>query len=739
MANYSLVVIAFLIMYTQNEEQWKETDDLGSCEYRRRITHEDICNCYSSLRSSSQDWRKSTDHCAGYNDYATLYPSNLWFQNDLRGRSRQRCCHSSNNYCKFCNCYCRNQQRYRKSRSEAIHNRRKRWNAFDSMHHSGQFVKSSENLRTIPMTYAPTLPNFQANNTINSRNTTMITNDNSVPITTTTTTTTAATTTTTTATTTTTTATPYYGPFLARKIRITPALIEKSRSFHEYYSSERKYFNEIQNDQCDIVKNLSNVTTTTNNKPMISDNIITKHVCNEFDEIPLYVSKNSNIDNEMKSTNLSPLISIDKFEQISGRNTIMEKNYNENGRATLMEGLALLKHRMKEHEKRLILSHQNNEMKLYSKKNSEIRDYLHEKMQQFAIKKIANYSYKKTFKKYEQMENFSQKLVSTDKYKKHTDMMKSISKNVENTSSNAIIDNSANNNDNNDSNQSKFITEIRQVREKLRKISDNFPPIIDNRNGTKNTTSTNAESKIGAKELSSNSHEIFSTYSTQQSIAEKHNGIVENFKPSKLAPTFHITGKTESKPQNTMIPAKPTATAIITSTFDDSSKCKSSPIYNGGKYETITAEVYIRNPMNLKPTIINISTIDEKMKKPYWMVLNTYESPPGTIDRNNILRKKFDKTTVQVGSDPLLLSDEKVEEMDCKLKTTNSSEIGCNIISNITNPEMKQELSERNNAKTLISFDSKLQPENNHIVKTETDTTIKSRIITKCKCFGFTI
>ncbi|VDM10556.1 unnamed protein product [Wuchereria bancrofti] len=585
------------------------------------------------------------------------------------------------------------------------------------------------------MTYAPTLPNFQANNTINSRNTTMITNDNSVPITTTTTTTTATTTTTTT----TTTATPYYGPFLARKIRITPALIEKSRSFHEYYSSERKYFSEIQNDQCDIVKNLSNVTTTTNNKPMISDNIITKHVCNEFDEIPLYVSKNSNIDNEMKSTNLSPLISIDKFEQISGRNTIMEKNYNENGRATLMEGLALLKHRMKEHEKRLILSHQNNEMKLYSKKNSEIRDYLHEKMQQFAIKKIANYSYKKTFKKYEQMENFSQKLVSTDKYKKHTDMMKSISKNVENTSSNAIIDNSANNNDNNDSNQSKFITEIRQVREKLRKISDNFPPIIDNRNGTKNTTSTNAESKIGAKELSSNSHEIFSTYSTQQSIAEKHNGIVENFKPSKLAPTFHITGKTESKPQNTMIPAKPTATAIITSTFDDSSKCKSSPIYNGGKYETITAEVYIRNPMNLKPTIINISTIDEKMKKPYWMVLNTYESPPGTIDRNNILRKKFDKTTVQVGSDPLLLSDEKVEEMDCKLKTTNSSEIGCNIISNITNPEMKQELSERNNAKTLISFDSKLQPENNHIVKTETDTTIKSRIITKCKCFGFTI
>ncbi|EJW75796.1 hypothetical protein WUBG_13294 [Wuchereria bancrofti] len=132
-------------MYTQNEEQWKETDDLGSCEYRRRITHEDICNCYSSLRSSSQDWRKSTDHCAGYNDYATLYPSNLWFQNDLRGRSRQRCCHSSNNYCKFCNCYCRNQQRYRNSRSEAIHNRRKRWNAFDSMHHSGQFVKSSEN------------------------------------------------------------------------------------------------------------------------------------------------------------------------------------------------------------------------------------------------------------------------------------------------------------------------------------------------------------------------------------------------------------------------------------------------------------------------------------------------------------------------------------------------------------------------------------------------------------------
>ncbi|VDO12937.1 unnamed protein product, partial [Brugia timori] len=482
-------------MYTQNEEQWKETDDLGCSEYRRRVTHEDICNCDTSLRSStSQDWRKSTDYCAGYNDYATIHPSNLWFQNDLRGRSRQRYCQNSNNCCNFCDCYCRNQQRYRKSRSEAIHNRRKRWNASDSMHqHSGQFMKSSENLRTIPiipMRYTPTLStkkssNFQANNTINL-------DDNSIPITMTTT----MTTTTTTMTTTTTTA-PYYGPFLARKIRITPALIEKTRSFHECYSSERKYFNEIKtNDQCDnVIKHLSDVTTT-NNKSAISDaspNIITKHICSEFDEIPLYATKNSNINNEMNSlsaTNLSPLISIDKFEQITGRNTIMDENNYANGREALMEGLALLKYRMKEHEKRLTLSHQNNEMKLYSKKNSEIREYLHEKMQQFAIKKIANYWYKKTFKKNEQMEKFSQKLhplVSIDKQKIHTDIMKIKSKNVENTTSNAIIDNSTTDNDNNDdSNQPEFITEIRQVREKLRKISDNSTLIVDNKNGTKN-------------------------------------------------------------------------------------------------------------------------------------------------------------------------------------------------------------------------------------------------------------
>ncbi|VDO18122.1 unnamed protein product, partial [Brugia timori] len=247
-------------------------------------------------------------------------------------------------------------------------------------------------------------------------------------------------------------------------------------------------------------------------------------------------------------------------------------------------------------------------------------------------------------------------------------------------------------------------------------------------------------SKIGAKELSPNSHEIFSsTYSAQQSIADNRSGIDKNFKLSKLAPTFHITGKTESKPHNTALPTAPTATAIITSTFDDddSSKCKLSSMYNGRKYETITAEVYIRNPMNLKPTIINISTSDEKMKKPYWMVLNTYESPPGTIDRNNILRKTFDKATVQVGSNPLQMSDEKVEKMDCKLETISTSEIGCSINSNINNiPEMKQKLSERNNAKISISFDSKLESKSDHIIKTEIDTTIQSQIVTKCKYFS---
>ncbi|VDO76528.1 unnamed protein product, partial [Onchocerca flexuosa] len=130
-------------MFTQNEEEWRETNELGSSEYRRRMTHEDICHCDDerqfALQSASHDWQKSTDYCGGFSDYMTLYPVKLWIRNDLKRRNQQRRCHSLRR------CY-RSSQRYRDyNYSEAIENCQKH---LDSTDHTGQFVEGSENLRT---------------------------------------------------------------------------------------------------------------------------------------------------------------------------------------------------------------------------------------------------------------------------------------------------------------------------------------------------------------------------------------------------------------------------------------------------------------------------------------------------------------------------------------------------------------------------------------------------------------
>ncbi|VBB32258.1 unnamed protein product, partial [Acanthocheilonema viteae] len=693
-------------MFTQSEEQWKETDDLRSNEYRRRITHEDICNCYRSQRfrsrSSSENWRRSTDYCGGFNDYVTLYPSHLWFRNDLRGRNRQRCRHSLNGFCN-CRCCCaRNEQRHRESHSETVHNCRKHWAAWNSTNHTDQFMENPRTIRIIPMTFVSTSttkdpPNFQTSIVTDAKNAATDTDDSLKA-----------------------TNAPYYGPFLARKLKITPATIsipsKRCRSVHECYLSERKCMREIQNDKPKIVKHLTFVNETmhekSNDSKITTDaysDTIPKHTCSEFDE---------KIYNQLNLSNLSSSTMIDKFEKILQRNSISEENHethHETGRDTLMEGLALLKHRKKEQDEKTI-PRENNQMDKYSvitKKNP--------------IKKITTYWHKKTLKKYDQTEKYSQKLDQSqidhklyNQYMQRNDLIKSeiTPTNIESISFSDIDDGV------DSDSESKFITKIRQVRENLRKISKDSELIISNRNATKSEiTLTDTEHKIDSKSSPSYSQEILTTHSTEPPT-DSYNRMDTKFETfPKLSRTFHITGKTESKPQN-MILSTASTTALIAPIHEESPK-QQSPIYNGRKHEAITAEVFIRSPRNVKPTIINISASDKEAKKPCWMILKAYESPPSTIDKE-ISREKFDETMMRIESAVPICKKIKKSE---KMKATDFYETP----STVTIPQVRQEASERNQTNMSVSSDSELQSKMNHAVEAQTDTSTKSKIITKKK------
>ncbi|CAG9536078.1 unnamed protein product [Cercopithifilaria johnstoni] len=670
-------------MFTQSEEQWKETDDFGNCEYRRRITHEDCCNCYGSRRfrsqSSSADWRRSTDHCGGFNDYVTLYPSHLWSQNILRGRRRQRCCHSSNGYCKSC------------SRCS----RHKCWDVWNSADHIDQFVENMENLgtvRIIPTIFVSKsttkdLPNFQTSIITDSRN---IATDSADSLKA--------------------TNAPYYGPFRARKIKITPAITavttRRHRSIHEHYLSERKYMRKIQNDKPKISKHLTFINEPMNNKSndskIVSDayhDTISKHICSEFDEIPL--SKISTFNDQCSSLE-APANITDKFDEILEKNLMSEENHHETGRDTLMEGLALLKDRKKAKDEKTIwqtIPVENNRFEIYPIITKNL------------IKKITTYWHKRTFKKLNEIKKFSQKFdpskIDQNSYEQHiqqNDLMKSetIPINVENISLNDITD------DIDSGSESKFIVGRCQEQE------NNSELMIGNGNVSKSEiTSTDTELEIGPK--------LSLPYS--QDLNDSYNGMDDEFETFPVSRTFRVTGKTESKPQNTIL-SNATTTVLITPVLEESPKQKSS-IYNGRKHETITAEVFIRNPRNVKPTIINISTSDKEAKRPCWMILKAYESPSSTVDKE-ISRKKFDEKMTRIGSIASIC--EKIKKTK-KPKATNFYETA----STVTIPQkFKQEISERSQTKMSNYSNSDLRSKmTNRTVETETDTSIKSTFITE--------
>uniref|UniRef100_A0A0R3RXS0 DUF4801 domain-containing protein n=1 Tax=Elaeophora elaphi TaxID=1147741 RepID=A0A0R3RXS0_9BILA len=682
-------------MFAQTEEEWKERDDLSGSECRRRITHEDICSSYDLRQfrshSLSEDWRKSTDHCSGFSDYVTLFPSHLWFRNDLGERSRQQCCNSLNGCCNCCSRSSLKQQHCHDCRNEAIRKRRKHWNAWNSTNHAD--AENLRAIRVIPMTFisksaAKYSSSFQKSTVADSKNAAFTgTGDLSTA-----------------------TDVPYYGPFLARKILITPALMavtpRKYRSVHECYLAERKYRRKIQNAKPKLAKRLALVNEAmmhdkSNDSTFVSDayyDINPKHLCSEFDEIPLFVPT---IYDQFNSSSRPSINIIDKFEERLEKNSMSKENYHETGRDTLLEGLALLKHRKKEQDEKSVV-HENDQIEtfpIHAHKNP--------------IKKIATYWHKRTLKKYNRIKRYSQKSDQSsfdrDRHMQQNDLMKSETM--------PIIPDGADK-----SAELKFITELRQVQESLRKISSDLGLIIGNRNVSKSKISlTDTELEIGPKLSSPYCHEILTTCSTEP-FADSRDRMDAEFEAFPAPRTFHITGKTESKPHNTMLSTAETAT-IITPALEEPPS-QESALYKGRKHETITAEVFIRNPRILKPTIINVSVSDKKSKKPCWVILKAYESPPSVVGKK-ILRKKFNKTIMRIESDASIYL--KKSNKSEKLKATNFYETASTKVIS----KLKQETSERGQTKISFSSDSELRTKTNLTIETQLDTSIKSRIITE--------
>ncbi|KAM3720855.1 tRNA-cytidine(32) 2-sulfurtransferase [Dirofilaria immitis] len=716
-------------MFTQNEEEWKKTDDIESSEYRRRITHEDICHCCDKRRY------KSTDYCGGYSDYMTLHPSQLWFRNDLKQRNRQRQCYHNLNRCS------RNSQC---CRSEAIQNRRK---CLDSTSYADQSVKSSANLRTVrvrPKEFVTKLAaakdsrKFQADNANVTDFTNIPINVNKFRKA---------------------SDVPYYGPFRARLIKIIPAMISiktrNYRSVQEYYSSERKYFREIQNNKPEIPKSLASIKTTHDKssdsriKPSTYNDNITKRICSEFDEIPLFASTIPEVDDQTNSLSTIPRIDnqmnpcnsssfaamIDESElpkKLFEKNSILNENQHEFRHDKSIEASAFKKGCNKN-----LKSSEKNEIEVVLEKNPEIRENLRGKMQQMAIKEIANFWHGKTFKKNNQPKKNLQKLQPSqfdhNLYDKPNDKVEHddkgnsriISQNVDNTSP---IDHS---------NESKFMAEMHQVRENLPKNVKNSELFFDDKTNVSNNgiTSIDEENEIAPEQLPSYSQEILTNYSIQplddDSYDYRKGAKFETIPASRI---LHSTGKTENKQakQNVSLATAITATAIIPPDLEESLvnvpllipeeyAKNTSPLNSGQKHETITAEIYIRNPKNLKSTIINISASDKKMRKPCWMIVKSYQSSCNIFDENISNENFINKGIVRIRSDTNL--NEKAENS----QITNLPKSTKKQPSTITTiPAVKQEESEENQAKTnLIFSDSELQSKMNHDLTIETQRNLK--------------
>lgn len=423
-------------MFNQRQEHWKETDKSGSCEYGRRITHEEIPKCNYSRRyasqCSSQRWRKSTDKCAGFNDHLTFNPSDLWFQNDLEKDKRQRCCHHSNDSCNQCR---RNQQKYCENRSGTLPHRRKCCN---TTNYTAQVVGNSANPRTvrvIPTIFIPSSTtrdphDFQA------RNPGYFATDpgysrehNDIH---------------------------HYGPFRGRMIKITPTTLaerttRRYRSLHERYSSEREYLLKVPNAVAEVDKYL--VGDTAPKKWIATDDqrdTVSKRICSEFTEIPLIVPEC----NQPK---------VDKSVKISAKNLNLKENNYEMGKCG-----------RNEREKKsieLALPLENSEMRT----NREIPGKNAESQRNLSVKRITTHWLEKTLKNCNKKDEnqIDAYHCFNDKHMKQTDLIGSqaMSTNVESVCSDA----------------SKLLTEIRQAREKLRKVTNDSGLIVNDRNRMEST------------------------------------------------------------------------------------------------------------------------------------------------------------------------------------------------------------------------------------------------------------
>lgn len=95
---------------------------------------------------------------------------------------------------------------------------------------------------------------------------------------------------------------------------------------------------------------------------------------------------------------------------------------------------------------------------------------------------------------------------------------------------------------------------------------------------------------------------------------------------------MRVTKKVENK-QDFHKAVVPNASIHIIPTIEElpngrRSRGNKMSCYTDRKYEAISAKVYIRNPRDSGPAVIKVSTTGSETKKPHWMILKAYESPP---------------------------------------------------------------------------------------------------------------
>ncbi|VDK48723.1 unnamed protein product [Gongylonema pulchrum] len=470
-------------MFSQKVEHWAESDDSGDVEFRRRITHGDICGCDSrhhrcllspnDVRSSSWNWRQYTDKFDRFTDYAVPDLNQLWTDNGYdvsqRSSSRKRRCRSCDRqrYC-CCDCMCCNYRHGIPRRCDEC------WRTRDAPGYNDYLFQMAENprstVRIVPTTFvSSTAAASKATRFLDTRKQTYSENDNDREAYLTT----------------------YYGPFLARKIRIGDASqkigIRSCRRVQESCSSERKYLREIQNDRpqyreipvLEKVKSSEPAKQGTGSAAAARDHFTSlgKRTLSEFAEIPLTPVSIPRILIRADSSPSLKTVEPDVPKKLIRDTPGLQAHRRESGRDTLMEGLELLRYHKEEQErsKSILVKGKygdvsDSDREIRAKKIPKIvagSQDVAEKRRKFAVDESATYWSDKTREYRHELDEKRQETMklSPDTTQTHYSLHETSAK-PQTEAKKVAIDESKGSNS-----ESKFIMEIRRAREGLRKVS----------------------------------------------------------------------------------------------------------------------------------------------------------------------------------------------------------------------------------------------------------------------------